>query len=283
MNALVAPRAGSLAGHCADDLWTLWLGRGLAVGLAVALHLVLGWALYRLGLAQPPVPAPKVLHTEVVMLAPAAPSLAAVAAPPVVAQPVTAPPTTPRVEPSAPTATAPTSTPAPAVARPLTKTADLARQRVSTTPRPKAPAVPPRASEPVSTPRPVPAPPVPAAPSLPSPPAEPMAGPTARPPVAAAPATAETSSQQYLPISKQAPSYPARALDDGIEGDCTVEYRVDTRGHVQDPHVVGSCHPMFIRPSLAAASTFVYRPRMVGGQAVEVNAVRNTFHYRIDE
>lgn len=274
MNALVAPRAGSLAGHCADDLWTLWLWRGLAVGLAVALHLALGWALYRLGLAQPPVPAPKVLHTEVVMLMPVPPSLPSTA-PPVVAPPATASTTAPRAEPSAPPP-ASTSAPAPEVARPIAKTADLARQRVSSTPRPKV-------AEPATASRTTPAAPAPAAPSLSSPPSAPLAGASAAPPVTAAPAASETSSQQYLPISKQAPSYPARALDDGIEGDCTVEYRVDTQGRVQDPHVVGSCHPMFIRPSLAAASTFVYRPRMVGGHAVEVNAVRNTFHYRIDE
>ena len=94
-------------------------------------------------------------------------------------------------------------------------------------------------------------------------------------------AAAAAQVRQYLPISKQAPDYPQRALDKGIEGDCTVEYSVTPQGKVDNPKVVGSCHPAFIRPSLVAAATFRYQPRMVDGQAVTVPGVRNTFHYKI--
>ena len=94
-------------------------------------------------------------------------------------------------------------------------------------------------------------------------------------------AAAASDVRQYLPISKQAPDYPQRALDKGIEGDCTVEYSVTPQGKVDNPKVVGSCHPAFIRPSLVAAATFRYQPRMVDGQAVTVPGVRNTFHYKI--
>ena len=94
-------------------------------------------------------------------------------------------------------------------------------------------------------------------------------------------AAAAADVRQYLPISKQAPDYPQRALDKGIEGDCTVEYSVTPQGKVDNPKVVGSCHPAFIRPSLVAAATFRYQPRMVDGQAVTVPGVRNTFHYKI--
>ena len=94
-------------------------------------------------------------------------------------------------------------------------------------------------------------------------------------------AAAAADVRQYLPISKQAPDYPQRALDKGIEGDCTVEYAVTPQGKVDNPKVVGNCHPAFIRPSLVAAATFRYQPRMVDGQAVTVPGVRNTFHYKI--
>ena len=94
-------------------------------------------------------------------------------------------------------------------------------------------------------------------------------------------AAAAADVRQYLPISKQAPDYPQRALDKGIEGDCTVEYSVTPQGKVDNPKVVGNCHPAFIRPSLAAATTFRYQPRLVDGQAVTVPGVRNTFHYKI--
>ncbi|AZE48302.1 Ferric siderophore transport system, periplasmic binding protein TonB [Pseudomonas chlororaphis] len=88
-------------------------------------------------------------------------------------------------------------------------------------------------------------------------------------------------SRQYLPLSKEAPDYPQRALDKQIEGDCTVEYSVNPQGRVEHPKVLDGCHPLFIRPSLAAANTFRYQPRIVDGQPVSVPAVRNTFHYRI--
>ncbi|VVM40183.1 hypothetical protein PS662_02884 [Pseudomonas fluorescens] len=89
------------------------------------------------------------------------------------------------------------------------------------------------------------------------------------------------NSRQYLPLSKEAPDYPQRALDKNIEGDCTVEYTVNPQGKVENPKVIDGCHPLFIRPSLAAANTFRYQPKVVDGQVVSVPAVRNTFHYRI--
>ncbi|WLH33588.1 TonB family protein [Pseudomonas sp. FP2196] len=88
-------------------------------------------------------------------------------------------------------------------------------------------------------------------------------------------------SRQYLPLSKEAPEYPERALDKNIEGDCSVEYTVNPQGRVENPKVLDGCHPLFIRPSLAAAQTFRYQPRIIDGVAVSVPAVRNTFHYRI--
>jgi protein TonB len=94
-------------------------------------------------------------------------------------------------------------------------------------------------------------------------------------------AQAAIDSRQYLPLSKEAPDYPQRALDKNIEGDCTVEYSVNPQGKVENPKVLDGCHPLFMRPSLAAANTFRYQPRTIDGQAVSVPAVRNTFHYRI--
>jgi len=93
---------------------------------------------------------------------------------------------------------------------------------------------------------------------------------------------AAAASRQYLPISKQAPAYPQRALDKGIEGECTVSYTVNAQGRVEQPEVVGACHPLFIRPSLAAAQSFRYQPRVIDGRAVAVPNVKNTFTYRIE-
>ncbi|NNJ15277.1 energy transducer TonB [Pseudomonas putida CSV86] len=94
---------------------------------------------------------------------------------------------------------------------------------------------------------------------------------------------AAAASQQYLPITKKAPDYPQRALDKGIQGDCTVSYTVDTQGRVRDPQVVEGCHPWFAQPSLQAARSFRYQPRIVDGKAVEVPGIKNTFHYNIEQ
>lgn len=93
---------------------------------------------------------------------------------------------------------------------------------------------------------------------------------------------AAAADRQYLPITKEPPVYPQRALDSGVQGECTVSYDVDPSGRVVSPQVAGPCHPLFIRPSLNAAKRFRYRPRIVDGQAVTVHNVQNTFRYRIE-
>lgn len=87
--------------------------------------------------------------------------------------------------------------------------------------------------------------------------------------------------KNYQPVSKQVPDYPARAMDQGLQGDCTVSYSVNAQGRVENPQAEADCHPLFIRPSINAAKNFQYQPRMVNGQAVMVQKVRNTFQFRI--
>ncbi|MFA5631980.1 MAG: energy transducer TonB [Porticoccaceae bacterium] len=102
--------------------------------------------------------------------------------------------------------------------------------------------------------------------------------------LAAARARAEAAAMaQYQPINKSPPAYPRRALEKRIEGNCTVTYTVTPDGRVNKPRVIeDACDdPIFIRPSLEAARAFRYQPRIVNGQAVAVDDVRNTFRYRI--
>lgn len=93
---------------------------------------------------------------------------------------------------------------------------------------------------------------------------------------------AAAASREFLPIAKQAPTYPQRALDKGLEGQCTVRYRVNEQGRVENPEAEPDCHPLFVRPSLNAAKSFRYQPRVIDGRAVAVESVRNTFTYRIE-
>lgn len=88
--------------------------------------------------------------------------------------------------------------------------------------------------------------------------------------------------KNYKPISKVKPDYPMRALENELEGNCTVEYSVNTQGQVVNPKALSDCDPIFVRPSLNAARQFKYQPRIVNGQAVEVAKIKNTFEYRIE-
>lgn len=228
----------------------------LAASIAVALHvgvlaaLMLGWSTEK-----PLVEAPRVMHTQLVMLPPApAPVPEPVAvAPPAPPEPVAVPvPPKPVVDPRIQAQKLEKA----ALARKRVEDQKIAQQqeRLATEQRNRE-----LEQQRLDQQR--------------------LAAERARP---AAPAAAPAfDSRQYQPLSKQAPDYPERALDKNIEGDCSVEYTVNPQGRVENPRVLDGCHPLFMRPSLAAANTFRYQPRIVEGKAVAVPAVRNTFHYRI--
>lgn len=92
---------------------------------------------------------------------------------------------------------------------------------------------------------------------------------------------AQLANNQYLPVEKNAPAYPERALEKGLEGSCTVSYNVNTQGRVEAPKALDDCHPLFIKASIEATKFFKYMPRVVDGKAVIVSNVKNTFQYRI--
>ena len=233
-----------------DGFWRKSLAASLAVALhgAVAVALMLGWSTER-----PGVPAPRVMHTQwVVLPAPApapTPEPVAAALPEPVAIPV---PTKPTVDPQVQAQKLEKA--ALARKRVEEKKLEQQQQRMATEQRNRE-----LEQQRLSQAR--------------------AAAEKAR--VAVPAPTPAFDSRQYQPLSKAAPDYPERALDKNIEGDCSVEYTVNTQGHVENPKVLDGCHPLFIRPSLAAANTFRYQPRIVDGKAVAVPAVRNTFHYRI--
>jgi len=243
----------------------------LAAGLAVALHvLVLAVLVRTWSVAPPPLPAPAaVLRTQLVMLppapqAPAAEPLPAVVEPappePVVAAPVPPAPASvkPAVDPQLQARKLEQATLArKRVDEQRTREAEQQRQRVAQEQRTREAEQQRLAQQ------------------------QAQRAEQARQAAERTRQQAVADSRQYLPLSKEAPDYPQRALDKNIEGDCSVEYTVNPQGNVENPRVLDGCHPLFMRPSLAAANTFRYQPRLVDGRAVAVPAVRNTFHYRI--
>jgi len=89
----------------------------------------------------------------------------------------------------------------------------------------------------------------------------------------------------YLPIVKVEPIYPRRALAQGLEGFCVVQYTVTSLGTVRDPAVVeDQCSSsLFARVSAEAVLKFKYKPRVVDGVALEVTGVRNKFIFQISD
>lgn len=124
-----------------------------------------------------------------------------------------------------------------------------------------------------------------AAPSNPNPAPASAAAQTAQP---AASSGAPTdvpagAGKQYVPLVKTAPDYPTAALENELEGDCTVEYDLLPNGTTTAPRLVkGLCDAShFGTASLKAAAGFRYSPQEADGHPVNVIGVRNTFHYRL--
>ena len=89
----------------------------------------------------------------------------------------------------------------------------------------------------------------------------------------------------YLPIVKVAPIYPRRAVSRGVEGYCIVEYTVTRAGTTRDVRVLpDQCtSSLFEKASVAAATKFKYKPRVIDGDPVEVAGVRNKFTYKLEK
>jgi len=93
----------------------------------------------------------------------------------------------------------------------------------------------------------------------------------------------DASDGEYLPIVKVQASYPRRALQRGIEGYVVVQFTVTRQGTVRDPVVV-EAEPanIFDKAAMDAVLKFKYKPRVIDGNAVEVEGVQNRITFEID-
>ncbi len=87
---------------------------------------------------------------------------------------------------------------------------------------------------------------------------------------------------EYIPVLTAAPDYPDSAARKGLEGYVIIEYTVDEKGSVQDPHVIFA-EPMrvFDRAALKAVQRYKYKPRVVDGRAVQVHGVRQRITFEL--
>ncbi len=242
--------------HLPDDVSVQRRQRWLAVGLSVLLHGLL--ALFLLGnrmSTPPPPPQIQTLETRLITLPPPETAPPAPAPEPVVEKPKPKPKPEPKPEPKP-------------------KKADVAWERPEPEPKPEPDPEPESEPEPVSEPETPPQPQQKVAETAAAEPAPPAFVPEQ--------VAASDLQSSYRPLSKAPPDYPRRALMRDVEGDCTVTYTVNKAGKVEELAVVkGDCHPLFEKPSLAAARQFRYSPHKIDGKAVAVTGVRNTFHYKL--
>jgi len=87
----------------------------------------------------------------------------------------------------------------------------------------------------------------------------------------------------YLPIVRVRPIYPRRAQSRGLEGQCLVEFTVDTTGATKDEAVVECTSSMFASASLKAVQKFKYKPRVVDGVPQEVRGVQTIITYEMED
>ena len=93
----------------------------------------------------------------------------------------------------------------------------------------------------------------------------------------------DASDGEYLPIVKVQAAYPRRALQRGIEGYVVVEFTVTKQGTVRNPRVVeAQPEQIFDQAAMDAVLKFKYKPRVVNGEAVEVDGVQNRITFEID-
>jgi protein TonB len=78
---------------------------------------------------------------------------------------------------------------------------------------------------------------------------------------------------EYLPIFRPSPIYPRRAAERGLCGYVDLSYTVTAAGGVRDPIVTDSSSSMFESAARKASLKYKYKPRQVGGKAVDVSGV----------
>lgn len=79
-----------------------------------------------------------------------------------------------------------------------------------------------------------------------------------------------------------APVYPTRATSDGLEGYVIVEFDVMPDGSTANIRVIESSHRVFERSAMNAAKKFRYKARVVNGEPLATQGVRNKFTYEIE-
>ena len=91
------------------------------------------------------------------------------------------------------------------------------------------------------------------------------------------------SDGEFTLLVRVTPVYPYTALVEGLEGYVIVEFTVTRDGTVDEIRIVESTRPEFEQPAIATVAKAKYRPRVVGGIAVDVPGQRARITFRLED
>ncbi len=84
-------------------------------------------------------------------------------------------------------------------------------------------------------------------------------------------------------LVRPSPVYPARALEEGLEGWVIVQFDVLADGTVTNVAVVESSDRIFEKSARRAAAKFRYKPRVIEGVPQATTGVRNIFRFHMSD
>lgn len=126
-------------------------------------------------------------------------------------------------------------------------------------------------------------------------PPRPPTGETGGQTVAVRPTAAPPTSHRYegpgsawsdgplISLIRVTPQYPARALQNGLEGHAIVQFDVLADGSVTNVSIIESSDKLFERSSIEAAKRFRFKPRVVEGVPQITTGLQNLFRYEMSK
>jgi protein TonB len=91
------------------------------------------------------------------------------------------------------------------------------------------------------------------------------------------------SDRDAQPLVRIEPSYPPRAAERGVEGNCTVTFDVTPDGVTTNIEILDCDSSLFNRSAIRAVERWRYQPKIVNGTAVRRTGVVTEFNFRLAE
>ncbi len=93
----------------------------------------------------------------------------------------------------------------------------------------------------------------------------------------------DTLNQPPVSLKLNAPRYPRRAQEKGIEGKVLVEYDVDVGGKVINPKVIWSENEVFDSSALKSVSSWVFKPALKNGKPILSKGLTHNLTFLLED